>query len=141
MEEREVEGRWSRTTQPGEAASSKGCPSWESEQSSGNLPNLGLQLISIVTELCGFCTGLLGLEIYCNRKALLLNSLNMNKSSWAYMEPSPLHASILSTLNNTNTNTNTNTPTQSQTLWSTMVSCLQGMLVAQTLGTTNQYRV
>jgi hypothetical protein len=34
------------------------------------LPNLGMQLINIVTELC-FCTGLLGLEIYCNRRVII----------------------------------------------------------------------
>ena len=32
---KEVEGRWRRTTWPGEAASSKGSESWEIEQCSG----------------------------------------------------------------------------------------------------------
>ncbi|KRY98034.1 hypothetical protein T11_11522 [Trichinella zimbabwensis] len=32
MEEEEVEGRWSRTTWPGEATSSKGSHSWGIEQ-------------------------------------------------------------------------------------------------------------
>lgn len=31
-----------------------------------DLPNLGVQLINIITELCGFYMGSLGLEIYCN---------------------------------------------------------------------------
>jgi len=32
-----------------------------------DLPSLGMQLVNIVTELCAFCTGLLGwTEIYCN---------------------------------------------------------------------------
>ena len=29
-----------------------------------DLPNLGVQLVFILTELCSLCTGLLGLEIY-----------------------------------------------------------------------------
>jgi hypothetical protein len=33
-----------------------------------SLSNLGTQLINLVTELCGFCTGLLGLYIYCCRE-------------------------------------------------------------------------
>ena len=32
-----------------------------------NLPNQGMQLISIVTELCVLCTGFLWLEIYSNK--------------------------------------------------------------------------
>lgn len=75
MEEREAEGRWSRTTLSREAASSKGSRNWEGEQCSGNLSNLGLQPINIVTEPCGVCTGLLGLEIYYNRKARLLKTI------------------------------------------------------------------
>lgn len=31
-----------------------------------NLPNIGIQLINIIAELCDFCTGLLGSEVYCN---------------------------------------------------------------------------
>ena len=30
------------------------------------LPNLDMQFISIIIELCVLCTGFLGLEIYCN---------------------------------------------------------------------------
>ena len=30
------------------------------------VPNLGKELINIITELCGFYTGLLGLQSYCN---------------------------------------------------------------------------
>ena len=29
-----------------------------------DLPNLGVQLINVITELCDLCTGILGLEIY-----------------------------------------------------------------------------
>lgn len=51
---------------PGKAPSSKGSHSWETVSVVINLPNLGVQLINIITELCGFCMGSLGLEIYCN---------------------------------------------------------------------------
>lgn len=36
-----------------------------------DLPNLGVQFINIVIELCVLCVGLLGLEIYCNRFHLI----------------------------------------------------------------------
>lgn len=32
-----------------------------------DLPNLGIQFINIIAELCGFYMRLLGLEVYCNR--------------------------------------------------------------------------
>ena len=35
-----------------------------------DLPNLGMQLINIVTELC-LHTGLLGWEVYCNKVVFL----------------------------------------------------------------------
>lgn len=47
---------------------------WPEEVTSNNcsvvvyLPNVGVLLINIVTELCDFCKGLVGLEIYCNRQ-------------------------------------------------------------------------
>ena len=31
-----------------------------------DLPNLGVQLVFMLIELCFLCTGLFGLEIYCN---------------------------------------------------------------------------
>ena len=33
-----------------------------------DLPNLGMQLVFILIELCFLCLGLLGLEIYCNKR-------------------------------------------------------------------------
>lgn len=33
-----------------------------------NVPNLAVQLVNAVTELCGFCSDILGLEIYCNKE-------------------------------------------------------------------------
>ena len=30
----------------------------------GHLPNLGMQFSNIITELCGFCMGILVLEIF-----------------------------------------------------------------------------
>lgn len=47
MEEERVEGRWSRTTWPGEVTSNN-CSVVV------YLPNVGVLLINIVTELCGF---------------------------------------------------------------------------------------
>lgn len=70
MLEEEVEGRWSRTMWPREAASSKGSPSCGKKSSVVvNLPNLGMQHINILTEFCVFYTGLLGFDIYCNKLA------------------------------------------------------------------------
>jgi hypothetical protein len=54
---------------PREAASNKDLIAGEQSSVVANLPNLGVQLINIVTELCVFCMDLLGLEIYCNKMA------------------------------------------------------------------------
>ena len=37
-----------------------------------DLPNLGTQHVIILTVLCFHCLGLFGLEIYCNRRLLVL---------------------------------------------------------------------
>ena len=63
---KETEERWSRTTWPREATNNKGSHSCKQISVIVDLPNLGLQVIHIITELCGFCMGLLGLEIYYN---------------------------------------------------------------------------
>lgn len=63
-----------------------------------NLPNLGLQFINIVTELCGFCTGLLGLEMYYNRKVLLLKTTATQLTEYEVLKLVPirsLHPSML----------------------------------------------
>jgi hypothetical protein len=57
----------------------------------GDLPNLGLQLVFILIELCFPCLGLFGLEIYCNKMApkchtqLLLHS---------FLEKTRMHSCI-----------------------------------------------
>ena len=65
-EEEEVEGEWSRSPWLRETASSKGSHRWEDGSVAVDLPNLGMQLVFILIELCFLCTGLFGLEIYCN---------------------------------------------------------------------------
>jgi hypothetical protein len=66
-EEKEVE-KWSRSTWPGETASSKGAPLIDGED--GNvvvdLPSRGAQLGFLLIELCLYCLDFLGLEIYRN---------------------------------------------------------------------------
>lgn len=42
------------------------------------MPSLGEQLINIGTELCGFCTGLLGLEIYYSRVIVITSGIFMS---------------------------------------------------------------
>lgn len=39
-----------------------------------DVPKLGMWLINTVAELCDFCMSVLEWEIYCNRKALLLQT-------------------------------------------------------------------
>jgi hypothetical protein len=63
----EEEGKWSRSTWPGETASSKGSLIWEDRSVLVDLPNLGGQHAFILTELCFHCPGLFGVEIYHNR--------------------------------------------------------------------------
>lgn len=67
-------------TEPGEATRSKGPPT-AAEYNSEVVypPDLGMQLINTVAELCVLCTDLLGWEItrarsFCNRQLSQLNS-------------------------------------------------------------------
>lgn len=58
-DDEEVEGRWSETTWPGEAANNKGSHSWETNQYSDRTRH---KLTNIITVVC-FYMGLLGWEI------------------------------------------------------------------------------
>jgi hypothetical protein len=51
MTEEEVEGKWSRSTWPGETASYKGLLYGEDGSVAEDLPNLGAQRVFILTEL------------------------------------------------------------------------------------------
>jgi hypothetical protein len=65
--EKKEEGKWSRHTWPGEI---RGLLYGEDGSVVVDLPNLGVQLVFTVIELCFHCLGLFGLEIYHNKLAL-----------------------------------------------------------------------
>jgi hypothetical protein len=63
-QEEEMGGRWSRTTWPGGATSSRDPIAGQKSRVVVDLPSPGVQMINIIAELCVLYTGLLGLEIY-----------------------------------------------------------------------------
>ena len=62
----EEEEKQSRSTQPGETTSYKGSHRYGRWSSRGRSPNLGTQYVFILIELYFHCSGIFGLEIYCN---------------------------------------------------------------------------
>jgi hypothetical protein len=60
-EEEKVEGKWIRSTWPGKTTSYKGSHRWEDGSVVVDLPNLGVQLVFVLIELCFLCPGLSGL--------------------------------------------------------------------------------
>jgi hypothetical protein len=66
-EEKEEEEKWSRSTWPGETASSMGSHDVEDGSVAVGLPNLGAQQVFILVEFCFHCWGIFGLDIYHNQ--------------------------------------------------------------------------
>ena len=63
-EEEEEEQKKSRSTWPGETASSKGSHDGEDGRVLVDLPNLGTEHVFILIELCFHCWGISELDIY-----------------------------------------------------------------------------
>jgi hypothetical protein len=71
MMEEEEEGKWNRSSWPGETTSCKGLIDGEDGSVVVDLPNLGAQHGFIVIVLCFLCWGLFGLGIYCHNPTVL----------------------------------------------------------------------
>ena len=56
-----------------------------------DLPNLGVQLVFILIELCFPCMGLFGLEIYCNKMAPKCHTQLLLQS---FLEKTRMHSCI-----------------------------------------------
>ena len=70
IEEEKLEERWKRSAWPGETASHKGFHSWGRKWYRDISAQYRHAVYKYITDLCFLCMGLLGLEIYCNRKVL-----------------------------------------------------------------------
>ena len=72
MQSRRRKKKRSRSKWPGETASYIGLLDVEDGSVVVDLSNLGTQHVFILIVLCFHCLGIFGMEIYCNRRLLVL---------------------------------------------------------------------